>query len=349
MSKRDNPVYGVRSLQPRRVEITEHDAARIASTHWGIDGEATALPAEVDENFHLVSGKGDFLLKVVPVDEPAELTDLVTKSILHVGLDKFRVPAQRVVPTSDGSSVAHFEDKAGNRRRARLSTFVRGTTLRNLPVRSDLRERLGALLARLAAALRSFEHPAAARELSWDLRHAGRMQAMLGELEPSAHRRRLAESLTRFEAETLPRLLELPAQVVHNDLSRDNVVLADDGSLHVIDFGDVVHTQRINDVAVAVADLIDDDDPVTPAVDFLRGYVTIVPLRRGELDLLYDLMRTRVVTRIVGGEWRSARFPENRAYLGRNVKRLSALLERLPERPCDPDRRRLQALASEVD
>jgi Ser/Thr protein kinase RdoA (MazF antagonist) len=200
-----------------------------------------------------------------------------------------------------------------------------------VPVDRELRERLGATLAHLALALRDFDHPAADRELSWDLRHAAEMGAMLDQLEPCEWRRELAAELARFERETVPRLQPLPAQIVHNDLSRDNVVRAADGGLAVIDFGDVVRTQRVNDVAVAMADhLGEGEEPPAPALEFLRGYEAVEPLLPAEAELLPELLRARVVTRIVGGEWRSARFPENRAYLARNVERLTGVLGRMP-------------------
>ncbi len=274
------------------------------------------------------------------------MTDLVTQALLHVERHGQGFVAQRVVATVAGEPELVFADAAGERRRARLTTFVAGTLVRSAAIDRELRERLGAVLARLALALREFDHPAADRELSWDLRHAARMRAMLEELEPNRRRRQLAAALTAFEERTLPRLEPLPAQVVHNDLSRDNAVLAADGGIAVIDFGDVVRTQRVNDVAVAMADhLGDGEEPFAPALDFLRGYLTVAPLGADELALVYELVRTRVVTRLVGGEWRAARFPENRAYLARNVERLTAVLERLPERPSAADAERLAAIA----
>jgi hypothetical protein len=69
--------------------------------------------------------------------------------------------------------------------------------------------------------------------------------------------------------------------------------------------------------------------------------------RRAELDLVYDLVRTRIVTRIVGGEWRSSRFPENRDYLARNLEWLVNALEHMPARPGAADAAGLAAVAEE--
>jgi hydroxylysine kinase len=290
------------------------------------------------------------LLKVVPADEPAELTDLVTRALLHVERRRDGILAQRVLPTSGGELQATFEDAAGEKRRARLTTFVAGQMLRSASVDRELRDALGKVLAQLALVLRDFDHPAADRELSWDIRHAGRMVAMLDQLPNDDRRAELRASLLEFDRQIVPRLDELPAQIVHNDLSRDNAVLTAEGQIAVIDFGDIVRTQRINDVAVAMADHLDDSpEPFAPALDVLRGYLAVEPLAAAELALLYDLVRIREVTRIVGAEWRAARFPENRAYLARNIERLTAALANLPVRPSPADSERLATFLAEAD
>jgi hydroxylysine kinase len=222
--------------------------------------------------------------------------------------------------------------------------------LRSVRVDRELREALGTVLARLALALRDFDHPAADRELSWDVRHAGRMVAMLDELPEDDRRAELRADLIDFDRRTVPRLAELPAQIVHNDLSRDNAVLTAGGEIAVIDFGDIVRTQRINDLAVAMADHLDGGpEPFAPALDVLRGYLAVEPLTAEELALLYDLVRIREVTRIVGAEWRATRFPENRAYLARNVERLTGVLANLPARPSAADSERLATLVAGAD
>lgn len=337
-------LFGIGSLTRRGTPVAAAAAERLAAEHWGIAGAATPLPAEIDENFRLEAPDGSYLLKVLPGDQDPATAELITAVMQHLG-GRDGVLVQRVVPARSGAPLVEFLDADRVERRARLTTFLEGDVLRSVAVDAELRRRLGATLARLALALRGFEHPGARRDLSWDLRHAGRMSAMLAELEPSERREELGGCLARFDAEVVPALERLPAQVVHNDLSRDNAVLTAGGELAVIDFGDVVRTQRVNDLAVAMADHVEASaDPFGPALDVAAGYVEVAPLADEELALLYALVRTRTVTRIVGGEWRAWRFPENREYLARNVERLWGVLERLPERPAAADAERIEAL-----
>jgi hydroxylysine kinase len=337
-------VFGVGSLSGGGARITLAEAEALAAAHWGIEGRATPLAAEVDQNFRIAGDGGTFLLKVVPVDESPPLTDLVTAALLHVERT-CAVPAQRVVMTGDGEPLARCRDSDGAERSARLTTFLEGRILSTVTIDRDLRLRIGGALAELAVALRSFEHPGADRDLSWDLRHAGETRAMLVELLASERRAELAEVLDRFEAETLPRLEPLPVQIVHNDLSRDNAVLTEAGELGAIDFGDIVRTQRVNDLAVSMADHLDGGpDQIGGALDVAEGYLGATALGDDEVELLYDLTRTRTATRIVHAEWRANRFPENRDYLARHVDRLWPVFKALPDEPVGADAERFASL-----
>ena len=119
---------------------------------------------------------------------------------------------------------------------------------------------------------------------------------------------------------------------MHNDFSPDNTLITADGRrvAGIIDFGDVTVTALVNDVAIAVANLLTDDaDPFGPALDFIVGYHATTPRTPAELDLLPDLILGRVVARIIISEWRAERFPENRAYVLRNTPRAWRHLDRL--------------------
>jgi Ser/Thr protein kinase RdoA (MazF antagonist) len=330
-------VFGVRSLTSTAPRTSAVEAERIAAEHYGLVGvTATQLSSEMDENFRLDGPRGPHLLKLVPVDEPPEITDLVTRAFSHVARAAPDVRVQQIVPSLGGAPAVRCGTLSGHERTVRLTSFLEGRVLRSITSTTALREQLGRTLARLGQALRDFRHPHVHRDLSWDLRHAGRMQRMLDDVPDVDRGGVLRTSLADFDERIVLRLDQLRAQPVHNDLSIDNAVIDDTGQVGVIDFGDLVHTQLVNDLAIAAADqLIVDDDPLAPALDVARGYHEVEPLLPDEIDVLYELIRTRVVQRIIGGEWRSRRIPENREYLGRNLTRLWAILECLPASAAD--------------
>ena len=84
----------------------------------------------------------------------------------------------------------------------------------------------------------------------------------------------------------------------------------------VIDFGDMVHTQLVNDLAIAAAyHLSASGDPLAASLEIVAGYHSVTPLHSSEIELLFDLMLTRLVTSVTICNWRAKQFPENAEYL----------------------------------
>lgn len=325
-----SPVDRLDALTSPASAVSPAEAEAIAATHYGIVGKARRLAGEKDDNFALDAEAASYLLKVVHPGEPAEVTDLSTTVLSSLSND---LPLQQIVRTRDGRSELVLETSDGVSRRARMTTYLAGRPLHLVPSTVTLRENLGRTLARLGLELRAFTHPAAERPLWWDLSQAELVRPLLGDLTELSGRRQLFDCLDGFTSSLRPRLAALRRQVIHNDLSGDNLLIGDDGVtvVGILDFGDVVLTQLINDVAVAVTNqLSDDDDPIAPGLDLVRGFHAVVPLQEAELEVLYELVRLRTVVRIIISEWRARRFPENRKYILRNTPRAWSLLERLP-------------------
>ena len=63
--------------------------------------------------------------------------------------------------------------------------------------------------------------------------------------------------MERFQNQIEPQLKDLATSVIHNDANDNNLVVSEDlidpKVRAIIDFGDAIHTQVINDVAVAIA------------------------------------------------------------------------------------------------
>ena len=90
----------------------------------------------------------------------------------------------------------------------------------------------------------------------------------------------------------------------------------------IIDFGDMVKSPLIIDLAVAASyQLSNGDDPLAGALPLIAGYNAVTPLQQAEIELLTDLIQTRLITSLLICTWRVKLFPENREYLwGGNEK-----------------------------
>ncbi len=140
-------------------------------------------------------------------------------------------------------------------------SYLDGRLLRSVTTDPPLRRAMGATLAELGRALRGFDDPLVRRPLLWDLAQLPQLRPLAAERPPGPRTALLTAQLARLTAETLPRLAAQRSQLLHNDFSPDNTLISADGRRvsGIIDFGDVTVTALVNDVAIAVANLLGDD------------------------------------------------------------------------------------------
>jgi 4-aminobutyrate aminotransferase-like enzyme len=84
----------------------------------------------------------------------------------------------------------------------------------------------------------------------------------------------------------------------------------------IIDFGDLIHSHLVTDLATTIAQvLLGHDDPVEAAAEIIAAYHETIPLEPVELSILYDLIAMRLVMLNVIATWRVTLYPENREYI----------------------------------
>jgi Ser/Thr protein kinase RdoA (MazF antagonist) len=179
---------------------------------------------------------------------------------------------------------------------------------------------IGAMLARLSMALKDFAHPRQDRLLIWDLQRFHRMRPLLDYAGDRASESLARRIFDQFDEIARPALPLLTKQVVHGDFSRYNVLVDDEVPGYVrgvIDFGDVVRTAVVFDIAVGMANLLcaDPGDPWDHALQFLGGYLTVRPVADDELAVLAVSAQARLLLRALMARWRAIEDPSRRDYL----------------------------------
>ncbi len=293
------------SAPPR---FTADEAAGIAADLFGLQGSASDLGSERDQAFLLENGEIDGVLKISNSGEDTATLDFEEAVIAHVAAVDPDLPiARQLAPraTFDGHHVRLFERRIG---------YKGGPELDDAAVYG-----IAAAHARLCLALRAFFHPAAGRELLWDIHATPRLRPLLNEIESSERRALVARALDRFEERVLPEWPRLRAQVVHGDFNLDNLMLDEHGRLAgILDFGDCCHTALAADVAVALASYLRG----RPAEEVFRiarialdGFASNLSLEPLELELMGDLVAARLAAIVCISTWRTRRFPENAEYI----------------------------------
>ncbi|CAM5183337.1 Homoserine kinase [Castellaniella defragrans] len=305
-------------------EVSAEQARKIALRHYGLSASATTFISERDRNFHLLTDAGEhYVLKVTNSAEDPQAALFQSEALREIARRDPALPVPRVVAALDG---AHhfFLRHDGQDLLIRLFTYLEGESVAKVPHSARQRFNIGQLSARIARALQDFRHPADQHLILWDIQHAGHLGELL-QCIPDVDKRTLAEEyLERFRAHVQPAYPELRKQAVHNDLNLQNLLVqpeAPDVVTGILDFGDMVCTALINDVAVTSSYLLATTraDPLAPVVEMLHGYQSIVPLEAAELTLLPDLIATRYLVNVAITNWRAARYPENKAYILRNT------------------------------
>ncbi|MET9242454.1 aminotransferase class III-fold pyridoxal phosphate-dependent enzyme [Nonomuraea sp. NPDC003709] len=291
--------------------MTELDrAAEIAHRHYGLEGRVRPLPGESDRNFRLSTAGGRYVVKLhAPGTDPAEL-DLQDAALLHLAGRADPPPAPRVVPAVDGRCSVTVSWPGGPRI-ARVLTWMDGRPWAEVEPTGELLRDLGRRVAGVDLALRDFTHPAMRRELLWNLTSAPQV-AELAPLVADDLRPLVREAFDRYGEHVAPRLAALPHQVVHNDANELNILVDDSGVAGLIDFGDVVWSPRVCGAAVAGAYAMQGhDDPLRAVLPLVSGYDEVTPLLPAELEVLFDLMRTRLAMSVCLSAYRHRQDPGN--------------------------------------
>lgn len=305
-------------------------ALALLSQHWGLTGALKRLTSERDLNFHLATPGQGYVLKLANPAEPAEVTDFQTRALLH--LERAGLPVPRVIPSQTGQTQI-----ATPHGRLRLLTYLEGTPLHLAPRSAAQRRAMGRIAAQLARAMASFTDPAADHFLQWDIRQAASLAPLLPDIDP-AFRPLCQHILNRFNTEAAPTLPALRWQVVHNDLNPHNILVAPDNPATIagiLDFGDMVRTPLVCDLAIAASYQVDPTAPLQSLVEFTAAWAAENPLTAAEARLVPLLTQTRWLTTLAIASHRAARWPDNAAYILRNAPAARAGLTAFAAIPAD--------------
>lgn len=301
--------------------VSGDKAARFLHSRYGIEGTLSSLSSERDCNFLVRAPGAAYVLKFTNSAEQRAVTNFQTQALLHVAGKDPSLPVPKIIPDLDGATECLF-DCSGTTIVARVLSFLEGTPLHSTEPSGQLMKSLGGALARLDHALVDYMHPASRRDLLWDISRTAELRKHAVHIPEREERHRVLKFLDFFGESVLPRLGQMRAQVIHNDMNPHNIVVSPPHHTEVsgiIDFGDMLFAPMINELATALSyQLTATDRPFDFVRQFLGAYHAELPLMQEELELLPDLIAARHVLTITISYWRATAYPENGAYILRN-------------------------------
>ena len=297
------------------MEILDHapafnveTAAAIAGEHFGISAHAQPLPSERDQNFLLTNEAGEkFVLKIANALESRAFLDAQNSVLKH--LERHISFCQKPLLATTGDDIVVVKAGNGATHFVRMVHFLPGVPLGYLRPHSKVLMRdLGRKLGQLARALADFDHEAVHRDFHWDLANGNRVVNEFAGLVDNASLRDLVLQC-RFESQT-----SLRRSVIHGDPNDYNLLVNPHSAsiCGLIDFGDMVYSYTVGDLAIAIAYVIlDKTDPHAAATEIVKSYESEFALLDDEREALWPLVRLRLAMSVCLAAQQLKQQPEN--------------------------------------
>ena len=290
---------GMRAPPSGPPELEPSTIVELCRRHYFEVVRAERLDGYQDATFRVETADGGRYVFKAAAEEPDGVALRFERRVLQHLEGEGWSGVPRIERARDGRRVVRAEHASGPLA-LRVLSWLDGVPLADLAAApDDLLRELGGFLGRLDTALASLDL-GEERRLEWDLARLDAQRPLAAWIE-AASDRRLAESaiddyLTRRRA-LLPRLRRGP---IHNDANDHNVLVgppqaAAGRRIGLIDFGDVVVTETVHELAVAMAYAgMGRRDPWSAALPVALGYDAARRLSDAELELLPGAVRARL-------------------------------------------------------
>ncbi len=278
------------------MQYTEQDITELTKHHYQLEVEAKALNGYDELNFLLKDKyEQQYILKCATEEHGYHFLDAQVQIVKHLSKSNVSDKFQRYLLNTEGNEITTLVLE-GKTHFIRILTFLQGTFWVDLPSHPDeLLKDLGSFLGEMDQALQNFYHPAMCRHYEWDIKNALDARVHLPYIRSHEQRRIAAYFLLQFETEVSPHLSTLRTASIHNDANDYNVLVKDDKIAGLIDFGDMVYSQLINNLAVACTyAMFGAKDPLHSASWVVQEYHKKYPLTELEISLLYYLIAGRL-------------------------------------------------------
>jgi ethanolamine-phosphate phospho-lyase len=231
-----------------------------------------------------------YILKIFPDKDELILAKEESKILNEIGKGlSFKVP--QTIPASVNS--LFFQHEKGE---AKLLHYIEGDFIATVPHTKELLSSLGEKIAELHKALQKVESPImASRKLFWDLQHAPMSYHKINLIAEPERRKLIAYYLDRFQYFVLPVQHTLRHSLIHGDLNDYNILVKDGKVEGFLDFGDCTYSPMVNDLAIAMTYLmLEKENLFEDILPLLQGYSSVSKLSHEEVELLPDLITTRL-------------------------------------------------------
>jgi 4-aminobutyrate aminotransferase-like enzyme/Ser/Thr protein kinase RdoA (MazF antagonist) len=314
--------------------IACEEAEQIALKYYGIAGKASLLAGEIDFNFKITADTESYILKVSRSAAIAAEGDLQQDILQYLATQNTNFIFPEIVNTLAGESSFNWKSANGTIRTVKMLKWISGRLFADVkPVTDHLRYTLGQKGGQITQALLGFDSPLAQKTFDWDIAQGLWVENYFS-LFSKEEKELVAYFLEKFK-EIAPIYNSLRKSVIHND-ANDNNIVVDENLVSpevkaIIDYGDAVYSQTINDLSVSLAyAMMHCEQPLQAAVPTVSGYHAAFPLLDIELKVLFTTIAMRLLISVTKSAINKQKEPEN-TYLQISEKPAWALLKKWKE------------------
>lgn len=277
-------------------------AAAISEQYFGIKVKAKELVSYADQNFYLLAANGEeYTLKIMNHRAAKDMlrAQNAMMSFLHGKILDFDVP--KVFNNLKGEAITEYIDTNGNLFYIRLLSWVKGDTWADLAQpKPELYEELGQKLAKMTILLQNFSLPYAIPNVqtpNFDAANVNWIYDKIELIEKEENKTLIKHFLDDYTKNIVPQAALLRNGFIQNDAHAYNVLV--NTELHqvtgLIDFGEMVYSKIVCELAVACAYLcIDSDEPLKLIAPIVKGFNRIFPLNSCEIHAIFPLLINRI-------------------------------------------------------
>ncbi|MBT8288741.1 MAG: aminotransferase class III-fold pyridoxal phosphate-dependent enzyme [Flavobacteriaceae bacterium] len=310
-----------------RISPSDSEIQDILRTYYNIDGDISRLDGDVDLNFRIeVNGKPKYILKVSRDERDAEAIGLQADLLNHLKQKRTDFSGPEIVISQNNKQVERYKSEDGSIRLVRMLKWINGRLWVSVnPITNEMRYELGHVCGSIVRDFADFEHPYAFRSIEWDIAQSLWTQDHLNQIDHN-DLEAVIYFQNRFE-ENYEAYCNLRKSVIHNDANDNNIIISEDTAnpkvMGLIDFGDAINTQIINELAIACTyAIMNTNDPLAACLPIIHGFHDTFPLEERELEFLYDCVGMRLVISLTKSKMNALQEPGNTYH---QVSRKSAL------------------------
>lgn len=295
--------------------ISTITAESIAYQYFGIQGKAKALDGYIDLNFKITCAEDAYILKISKPETPIHELDFQQKLLSYIECQNPDFQYPKMYKDKKGKAIFDYTDEAGNLRQVRLLSWIEGRLYHQvMPKTENLRYSLGQQCGKITSCLQGFQHDMNRNDSEWNLANALWVEDYLS-LFSTEEQTLFTFFIEKFKA-IQPIYQTLRKSTIHNDANEHNIVVSNDlqnpQTLAIIDYGDAVYTQIINDVAILLAyNMMECREPLEMAKATLMGYHHAFPLQAQELAVLYPCIAMRLMVSLTKSAIGKQQNPDN--------------------------------------